>query len=152
MVPERIGQRIAGLRQQHGWTQESIGERLGVSRVAVSHIEADISFPSERTIALLAGLFKISPHALVSGTTYPQAKADRLPAFVCSFTRLEVDLLLLEKDLAWLERLEHDADIVSIKHEIRESWLPVLEEWDEKIFDQQQRSKLDLVKSKLLNV
>lgn len=152
MVPERIGQRIACLRQQHGWTQESIGERLGISRVAVSHIEADISFPSERTIALLAGLFKISPHDLIVGTTYPQAKADRLPSFVCSFTHLEVDLLLLEKDIAWLERLDDNPDIVSIAHEIRETWLLVLEEWGEKVLDQQQRTKLDSGRSKLLSL
>jgi transcriptional regulator with XRE-family HTH domain len=152
MVPVRIGQRIAGLRQQHGWTQESIGERLGISRVAVSHIEADISFPSERTLALFAGLFKMSPHDLVAGTTYPKAKADRLPAFVCSFTHLEMDLLLLEKDLAWLERLEGHPEIASLKHDIRESWLPVLEEWGEKVFDQQQRTKLDSAKLNLLGL
>lgn len=102
---ESIGRRIARLRQQNGWTQQSLAARLAISRVAVSHIEMDLSVPSERTITLLAGLFKLAPYELVDGTTYPQAKAERLPLATCSYTAVEQQLSLLENDLAWLERL-----------------------------------------------
>ena len=74
-----LGRRIADHRAKLGWTQPDLAERLGVSRVAVSHLEAGMSYPGERTVALLAGLFKLEPHELVAGTTYPTAKADRLP-------------------------------------------------------------------------
>jgi transcriptional regulator with XRE-family HTH domain len=101
-APETIGKRIALLRSEHGWTQQALAARLAISRVAVSHIEMDLSLPSERTVILLAGIFKLSPHALVAGTTYPQAKAERLPAVVCCYTELEVEIALLHNDLSWI--------------------------------------------------
>lgn len=102
---EPIGRRIARLRAECGLTQQTLAARLAVSRVAVSHIEMDLSVPSERTITLLAGIFKQSPQDLVEGTTYPRAKAEKLPTIVCSFTRLEYEIALFENDLAWINRL-----------------------------------------------
>lgn len=104
--PETIGKRIARLRAEHGWTQQALATRLAVSRVAVSHLEMDLSVPSERTITLLAGLFKRSPYELVENTSYPQAKAEKLPATACAYTPLELALALLDNDLTWLKRLE----------------------------------------------
>jgi transcriptional regulator with XRE-family HTH domain len=93
-----LGQRIAALRADRGWTQQELAERLAISRVAVSHLEAGMSTPGERTIALLAGLFKLEPHDLVEGTNYPVAKAERLPVVVCRYTEVELQLRLLELD------------------------------------------------------
>ena len=70
---------IARLRHELGWTQQELAERLAISRVAVSHLESGTSVPSERTITLLAGVFKLEPHELVADTGYPIAKAERLP-------------------------------------------------------------------------
>src|SRR5215216_3707256 len=81
MIPqypeETLGQRIARLRARRGTTKERLAERLAASRVAVSHFEMGLALPSERTLVLLAGLFKQEPHALVAGTNYPAAKAER---------------------------------------------------------------------------
>ena len=74
---ERLGVRVAKERAALGWTQAEIAERVGISRVALSHIESSISIPGERTVTLLAGLFGCEPHELVAGTDYPQAKAER---------------------------------------------------------------------------
>ena len=79
-VSEPLGHRIAKHRAELGWTQAELAERVGISRVALSHIESGISNPGERTVALLAGVFKVEPHELVAGTDYPQAKAERLPS------------------------------------------------------------------------
>jgi hypothetical protein len=74
-------------------------------------MESGLSVPSERTVALLAGIFKVAPHDLVAGTGYPVAKAERLPVVVCSYTEVELQLRLLETDEAagrvegWDERL-----------------------------------------------
>src|SRR5688500_10536142 len=57
-----------------------------------------MSTPGERTIALLAGLFKLEPHELVEGTSYPPAKQERLPVVVCRYTEVELQLRLLELD------------------------------------------------------
>jgi len=104
--PEResLGRRIAEHRGKRGWTQTDLAERLGISRVAVSHLETDMSPPGERTVALLAGLFKLEPHELVTGTTYPAAKADRLPLVANQYTEAEHQVALCEADLAWISR------------------------------------------------
>src|SRR3954466_16354435 len=71
---ENLGRRIAILRGSLGWTQQDLADRLALSRGAVSHIEAGLREPGERTITLLAGLFKVEPWELVAGTAYPEAK------------------------------------------------------------------------------
>jgi transcriptional regulator with XRE-family HTH domain len=98
-----LGQRIAALRVERGWTQQQLADRLGISRVAVSHLETDLNTPGERTVALLAGLFRMEPHDLVEGTSYPAAKADRLPLVVSRWTEVEHQLALLARDLWWLD-------------------------------------------------
>lgn len=106
-----LGTRISTHRKALGWTQQELAERLGASRAAVSHLEAGLSVPSERTVALLSGIFKCEPHDLVAGTGYPMAKAERLPTVVCRYTEVELHLRLLEADEAagrtegWDERL-----------------------------------------------
>ncbi|MBW8011234.1 MAG: helix-turn-helix transcriptional regulator [Chloroflexi bacterium] len=152
MIPQSIGKRIADLRHQHGWTQEYLAERVGVSRVAVSHIELDLSVPSERTVSLLAGLFKIPPHELVAETTYPQAKADRLPAAVCSYTELEVDLILLERDVWWLERISKPTGNQRLQQEFDEKWRARLAYWDNQTVDEKQQETLSLAWKKITGV
>jgi transcriptional regulator with XRE-family HTH domain len=108
MIPqhpdETLGQRIARLRARRGWTQERLAERLAASRVAVSHFEMGLALPSERTIVLLAGLFKLEPHELIAETSYPTAKAERLPPSACRYTEVEFQLALLECDMEWATR------------------------------------------------
>jgi hypothetical protein len=82
--------------------------RLAASRVAVSHFEMGLALPSERTVVLLAGLFKLEPHQLVAGTSYPLAKAERLPAVACRYTEAEQQLALLRRDLEWSARMSND--------------------------------------------
>jgi transcriptional regulator with XRE-family HTH domain len=100
---ERLGRRIAAHRAKLGWTQQRLAERLAVSRVAVSHLEAGVSTPGERTVALLAGLFKVAPHDLVAGTDYPIAKVDRLPVVVAQHTEVELQMALFDNDVGWFD-------------------------------------------------
>ena len=102
--PEALGRRIARLRAERRWTQQQLADRLAISRVAVSHLESGLSDPGERTVALLAGLFRIEPHELVAATSYPSAKAERLPLVVTRYTEVEHQLALLDVDLGWLRR------------------------------------------------
>src|SRR5688572_17997103 len=99
-MTEHLGRRIARLRNDLGWTQQDLADRLGISRVAVSHLEAGMSVPGERTVTLLAGVFKLEPHELVADTAYPTAKAERLPVVACRYTEVELQLRLFERDLA----------------------------------------------------
>ena len=104
-MAEHLGRRIAKLRAELGWTQLELAARLAISRTALSHLEGGVSVPGERTVALLAGLFKVEPAELVAGTAYPAAKAERLPAVVARHTEVDLQLALLDRDLDWLERL-----------------------------------------------
>jgi transcriptional regulator with XRE-family HTH domain len=135
--PESIGKRIARLRQARGWTQQSLSERLAISRVAISHIEMDLTVPSERTITLMAGLFKVAPDLLVTGTTYPEAKGERLPLVVCCYTELELELALLANDIEWLFLLRSRS-----AYELQEWQALVWKKWRQKL-DNWRRNSLD---------
>ena len=114
LAPE-LGRRIFALRNELGWTQHELAERVGISRTSLSHVEAGLTVPGERTVSLLAGIFKVQPHELIAGTGYPVAKAERLPVVVARYTEVELQLRLLERDIDqgltpaaradWLERL-----------------------------------------------
>ena len=71
-LPRQAGPDPAGAGRA---ARRSPGSRCRTSRRASTT-------PGERTVALLAGLFKIEPHELVAGTDYPLAKAERLPVVV----------------------------------------------------------------------
>lgn len=131
-----LGHRIAALRARRGWTQNELAARAAISRVALSHIEAGMSVPGERTVVLLAGLLHVEPHELVEGTAYPTAKAERLPPTAPRYTELEHQLALL--DLA-LTGCPHPA----------EHWLPVLDELETSTFDRAERSTITRARQRL---
>ena len=132
---ESLGRRIAKLRAELGWTQQELADRVAVSRVALSHLESGLSTPGERTVALLAGVFGMEAHDLVSGTTYPVAKADRLPLVVTRHTEVELQIRLLDRDLE-----------VALKYgdrQVLEGWVERLAALREVTFDARQRELLD---------
>jgi transcriptional regulator with XRE-family HTH domain len=132
---QTIGKRIAKFRKLEGFTQQTLAERLAISRVAVSHIEMDLTLPGERTITLLAGLFKINPHELVTNTTYPQAKSDRLPLVACCHTDLELDLALMRNDFEWLDQLDKSVKNVQLINDVLRKWTDRLVMWESKSVD-----------------
>lgn len=148
-MQEIIGKRIANLRLERGWTQQYLADRLAISRVAVSHIETGLSVPSERTITLLAGLFKLSPYELVEGSTYPQAKSERLPSTACCYTKQELDIEILENDLTWLHKIKDSKNIQLISFELWEKWYPILDKWINQSVDSEEINYLEKIKRRL---
>jgi transcriptional regulator with XRE-family HTH domain len=149
VVPEQLGKRIALLRALKGWTQQGLADRLAVSRVAVSLLERDLSVPGERTVTLLAGLFKMEPWDLVAGTNYPQAKAERLPAVACRYTEMELQHALLRADLDWLAALQGDAGWARRAGEVRLRWQARLEDLASTLQAPSERELLDLARREL---
>jgi transcriptional regulator with XRE-family HTH domain len=133
---ESIGKRIAFLRQKNGWTQQSLANRLAMSRVAISHIEMDLSIPSERSITLMAGIFKLSHFELVDDTTYPKAKMERLPELTTIYTDLELQFGLLNNDTEWLSRMDNPAIKINCLQQLLDKWLPQLENWNHSYTDE----------------
>jgi transcriptional regulator with XRE-family HTH domain len=138
--PEPLGQRIARLRARLGWTQNDLAERLAASRVAISHFEAGLAVPSERTIIILAGVFGMEPTELVEGTAYPEAKAERLPLIACRYTTTDLRIALLQRDLDWLSQ---PAPQPSERSALLARWERDLRALAEETSDPHERAKLE---------
>lgn len=70
----QIANRLVELRRQHGYSQESLAFRLGVSRQAVSKWERAESSPDTDNLIALAKLYGVSLDELLLHT--PEAGAD----------------------------------------------------------------------------
>jgi len=55
-----IGQRLANLRKENAYSQEALGEALGVSRQAISKWESDQSMPEIDKLVTLSKIFGVS--------------------------------------------------------------------------------------------
>ncbi len=132
---EPLGRRIADLRAKLGWTQQELADRLAVSRVAVSHVESGLTDPGERTVTLLAGVFGMEPHELIADTGYPSAKAERLPLVTARYTEVDLQLALLDADLARLADLS-----TPYRRELLDGWLGRLAVLADDALDPRERS------------
>ena len=63
----RIGAFIAQLRREKGWTQEELGERLGVTNKTVSRWENGNYMPSIEVLTLMGREFDVSLNELLEG-------------------------------------------------------------------------------------
>lgn len=133
-----LGARIAALRTAAGYTQQELAARVAISRVALSNLESGRSVPGERTVTLLAGIFGMEPYELVEGTTYPVAKADRLPLVAARHTEIELQLRLLDRDLRWLESAPR-----AVAERVLADWRRDLRALRDSTFDPRQRGLVD---------
>ncbi|WP_414043709.1 helix-turn-helix domain-containing protein [Macrococcus sp. EM39E] len=57
-----FGERLKELRVKKGWTQEQLGERIGVQKAAINKYEKGlVKNPKDKTVNQLAELFNVSP-------------------------------------------------------------------------------------------
>ena len=124
-VDERLGARIGRMRVERRFTQAELAERVGISRVAVSHLESSRMLPSERTVALLAGIFDCEPHELVAGTDYPPSKAERLPVVAARYTEVEHQLGVLDAERRLVEKVP-PAIAARARRQLADEWGPLL--------------------------
>lgn len=61
-----IGEKIAAARKAKGWSQEKLGEEIGVSVQAVSKWENNLSRPDTDRLVKLCDLLEISLYDLLS--------------------------------------------------------------------------------------
>lgn len=75
-----LGQRIAQLRHERGWTQQELADKLGVAQQTLAHYEvARIRVPAS-TLPLLSTLFATPIDTLVGHTPHATHTAKRGPA------------------------------------------------------------------------
>lgn len=65
MSKTTLGNKIASLRKENGWTQEELSEKLGVSPQAVSKWENDVSCPDITLLPEIARLFGVTTDSLL---------------------------------------------------------------------------------------
>lgn len=65
MSKTTLGNKIASLRKENGWTQEELSEKLGVSPQAVSKWENDVSCPDITLLPEIARLFGVTTDCLL---------------------------------------------------------------------------------------
>ena len=63
----RIGQFIAALRKEHGFTQEQLGEIIGVTNKTISRWETGMYLPPAEALLRMSELFDVSIHEILSG-------------------------------------------------------------------------------------
>ena len=106
----KIGAFIAQLRREKGWTQEELGERLGITNKTVSRWENGNYMPGIEMLSLLGKEFGVSLNELVEGRRLEEADfraaADRNLA-----TALERPMDKLRR---WLERYGMFALVVAL--------------------------------------
>ena len=67
--PAELGRRVRALREARGWSQEQLGERIGLHRTYIGHIERGEVNPSLSNIVLVATGLEVDPAELVKGMT-----------------------------------------------------------------------------------
>lgn len=66
-----IGARLRSIRQQNGWTQAALAERIGVLRPQLSRYEAGLDLPNVETILLIRDTLEVSIDELLRGPHAP---------------------------------------------------------------------------------
>lgn len=120
-----LGQRIQELRKQNGMSQEGLGERLGVSRQAVSKWEGDNGIPELDTLIAMSRIFGITVGQLlgVEDAAPPEEEdkspreeksdEERLEAILSKYAK---EMAAEKKDVPWFKRwgLDLSAAIVAV--------------------------------------
>ena len=72
MNQDNIGKFILELRNEKGWTQEELANRIPITRQAVSRWEQGKSIPDSSTLVILSEIFGVSINELLSGRRIPK--------------------------------------------------------------------------------
>lgn len=72
MEYDTLHQRLAELRRRHGYSQEGLAERLGISRQAVSKWESAQTQPDIQNLVALSELYEVSLDHLIKGGAAPE--------------------------------------------------------------------------------
>ena len=71
-MEQSLGKKLFALRREHGLTQDTVAERLGVSPQAVSKWENDSSCPDVMLLPQIAQLYNTTIDALLNNNPEPE--------------------------------------------------------------------------------
>ncbi len=75
-IADGIGERIRRMRQERGWTQTDLAERVGTTKRAIIHYETHGKFPPAPILAAMAGAFSVTMETLM-GPEEPERRLKR---------------------------------------------------------------------------
>lgn len=75
----KFEEKLMALRKSRGWSQEELGEKLGVTRQTVSKWELGATTPEMEKLAAMSELFGISIDELVNGESMEFVNEQKLP-------------------------------------------------------------------------
>ena len=79
-MSKKLADSIISLRRKHGFSQEQLAEKIGVTRQAISNWERGTATPDVETLNLIAKLFDMDLLAIINGESNEQEKAkDTIP-------------------------------------------------------------------------
>ena len=90
-----LGQRIQELRKQNNLSQEALGEKLGVSRQAISRWEMDGAVPEIDKLIAMGKLFGVSLNDLLQVETGPAGPEPKIVLALPRLWRMGVVVLAL---------------------------------------------------------
>lgn len=96
MTEQTLGQRIADQRKKLGLSQETLGEKMGVSRQAISKWESDGAIPEIDKLITLSRLYGVSVGWLLGEEALPESR-EAAPAEV---PRLQTAKQIMKNQLA----------------------------------------------------
>lgn len=100
MDQAKTGRFLASLRRQAGWTQQALGERLGVTNKTVSRWERGNTMPDVEMLGLLAEIYAVTVEELLRGERLPESAAAPKPNPIPKAP----DPFTLAERTAWLKR------------------------------------------------
>ena len=84
-----LGERVARLRKQRGWTQEHFASLIQVHNRHVSRLERDIMKPNASTLARIAEVLEVSLDELLDSSSTPQAPTIHNPVLLQTFRQAQ---------------------------------------------------------------
>jgi transcriptional regulator with XRE-family HTH domain len=109
MYMKQLGKNIKHLRQQQGWNQEQVAEKLGISIPSYSKMETGITDINISRLNQLATIFKVG---LLKILTDPLATSIHI--FEDELRACEAKLIASEKEIMMLQR-----KIIALLEELR---------------------------------
>ena len=105
-MSKKLADSIISLQRKHGFSQEQLAEKIGVTRQAISNWERGTATPDVETLNLIAKLFDMDLLAIINGESNEQEKAkDTIPHRTALLIAIIV-LMIVHFLLAFLNKIE----------------------------------------------
>lgn len=105
-MSKKLADSIISLRRKHGFSQEQLAEKIGVTRQAISNWERGTATPDVETLNLIAKLLDTDLLAIINGESNEQKKAkDTIPHRTALLIAIIV-LMIVHFLLAFLNKIE----------------------------------------------